>query len=175
MDTWFTRAKARVTRMLDIIEIILRAALYSFLCLIIPIFIVWMFVLMVLVNGPHATVGSPRYWVITVMSGITVLIYLTSVALYLHVHLVQRKTIPQYIAEHPRLHRVITAITEFLVSVAKGIGKLVDLIGELIAGVFKVGFILVILIVIGVVLYALFGAISAPWWAIVIIILLLAK
>lgn len=157
---------------MDVAEILVRAAWYSSPYVLIPTLATIGFAALTPAPDPFVARTS-QPWLLYAIWLITGLPFLASVVFYLYVHLVQQKTIPQYVEEHSNLRRIRQAVGEGFEKILNVFDAALTFTGKLLGGIVFIAIVLIVLAVVGVVIYYLFGALSAPWWAIVIIILLI--
>lgn len=171
---WLVRIKAIGARSLDVIGIVIRSAALALLWLV-PVYAVLMLAVLMLAPTPDLSKGErPAAWIAPVIFGVLGGSYLALMLGYVFIHLVRKQTVPQFVNERPLLRESARWIAAKVDRIGSQIDRLITVVGKGIAHT-VVALLLLAIAVLGIVLLwgigsAAFG--SAPWWAVVIIILL---
>lgn len=108
-----------------------------------------------------------------------VLSYLLMAAVYLFRTYGSRPGFIRFCIAHPRFRAITTWAVDSGTAVWGRISAAIDVAAGLIERLFALTIssiaVLIVVLVVGVISYSLFGVLSAPWWAIGIIFLLFAK
>ncbi|SFH85481.1 hypothetical protein SAMN04515618_104168 [Collimonas sp. OK307] len=151
----------------DVFTVMLIAVLILF-----PAFMCSVGILIVLMWLGLQEQGKVSLWI---MGIVFVATYLPMLAVWLFKSYGARIGFIDFCNKHPRFG----AATMLAVNGGGGIWRVVRMVGKLIENVIAwlatSVMALLVCIIIGVILYALVGALSAPWWALVIIYLLLKE
>lgn len=155
----------------DLFAVFLTAVMILFPALLLTVGILFVLLMLGLQEEGHA---SP--WLI---GAVFITAYLVMVAVWLFKKYGGQPKFIEFCAKHQRFSAATMWTVDKAEKTWKTAGGLVEIVIAIIAGIFiwigkSIAFILVV-VIIGGIFYAMAGALSAPWWAIVIIYLLLNK